>query len=156
MAVATCKSAPRFRHNHASTPPLSFLQAGCPSCHPTNAAIDRYLLPARPQQEILVLPAGPQQHCWLQSLLLRPLLRQTDRRMPYHFTDPAPHTMRAVSIVHYNRRYRNWPLTTLTLDWLNNLWSNCTSSLAAPVLGSPSAIFSLISRSRSFCNRFLH
>jgi len=24
--------------NHASTPPLSFLQAGCPSCHPTNNA----------------------------------------------------------------------------------------------------------------------
>jgi len=24
--------------NHASTPPLSFLQAGCPSCHPTNSA----------------------------------------------------------------------------------------------------------------------
>ena len=23
--------------NHASTPPLSFLQAGCPSCHPTNS-----------------------------------------------------------------------------------------------------------------------
>ena len=22
--------------NHASIPPLSFLQAGCPSCHPTN------------------------------------------------------------------------------------------------------------------------
>jgi len=22
--------------NHASTPPLSFLQARCPSCHPTN------------------------------------------------------------------------------------------------------------------------
>jgi len=22
--------------NHASTPPLNFLQAGCPSCHPTN------------------------------------------------------------------------------------------------------------------------
>jgi len=22
--------------NHASTPPLSFLQAGCPSCHPIN------------------------------------------------------------------------------------------------------------------------
>jgi len=22
--------------NHASTPPLGFLQAGCPSCHPTN------------------------------------------------------------------------------------------------------------------------
>jgi len=23
--------------NHAITPPLSFLQAGCPSCHPTNS-----------------------------------------------------------------------------------------------------------------------
>jgi len=23
--------------NDASTPPLSFLQAGCPSCHPTNS-----------------------------------------------------------------------------------------------------------------------
>jgi len=24
-------------NNHASTPPLSFLQAGCPFCHPTNS-----------------------------------------------------------------------------------------------------------------------
>jgi len=24
-------------HNHASIPPLNFLQAGCPSCHPTNS-----------------------------------------------------------------------------------------------------------------------
>jgi len=24
-------------HIHASTPPLSFLQAGCPSCRPTNS-----------------------------------------------------------------------------------------------------------------------
>jgi len=23
--------------NHASPPPLNFLQAGCPSCHPTNS-----------------------------------------------------------------------------------------------------------------------
>ena len=23
--------------NHTSTPPLTFLQAGCPSCHPTNS-----------------------------------------------------------------------------------------------------------------------
>jgi len=23
--------------NHASTPPLSFLQVGCPFCHPTNS-----------------------------------------------------------------------------------------------------------------------
>jgi len=25
------------RDNHTSTPPLSFLQAGCPSCRPTNS-----------------------------------------------------------------------------------------------------------------------
>jgi len=31
------KSAPWPRHNHASIPPLSFLQAGCPSCCPTNS-----------------------------------------------------------------------------------------------------------------------
>jgi len=23
--------------NHANTPPVSFLQAGCPSCHPTSS-----------------------------------------------------------------------------------------------------------------------
>ena len=33
-----CKSAPRSRqNNHASTSPLSYLQAGCPSCRPTNS-----------------------------------------------------------------------------------------------------------------------
>jgi len=31
--------------NHASTPPLSFLQAGCPSCHPTNS-VKALLAPA--------------------------------------------------------------------------------------------------------------
>jgi len=32
-------------HNHASTPPLSFLQAGCPSCRPANSikALKGYL-----------------------------------------------------------------------------------------------------------------
>jgi len=27
----------RKTNNHASIPPLSFLQAECPSCHPTNS-----------------------------------------------------------------------------------------------------------------------
>ena len=33
---------------HANTPPLSFLQAGCPSCHPTNSikALKALLMPA--------------------------------------------------------------------------------------------------------------
>jgi len=34
--------------NHASTPPLSFLQAGCPSCHPTNSV--------KALKAILILP----------------------------------------------------------------------------------------------------
>jgi len=33
MQVCTALQA----DNHTSTPPLSFLQAGCPSCHPTNS-----------------------------------------------------------------------------------------------------------------------
>jgi len=35
ISWAICKSAPRSRQT--TTPPLSFLQAGCPSCHPTNS-----------------------------------------------------------------------------------------------------------------------
>ena len=38
ISWAICKSAPRSRqNNHASTSPLSFLQAGYPSCRPTNS-----------------------------------------------------------------------------------------------------------------------
>jgi len=61
--------------NHASTPPLSFLQAGCPSCRPTNsikalkaingrAAVDQYLLPAGPAAANLPHAAdGTERHC---------------------------------------------------------------------------------------------
>ena len=41
ISWAICKSAPCSRqitNNHAKTPPLSFLQAGCPSCHLTTAS----------------------------------------------------------------------------------------------------------------------
>ena len=39
ISWAICKSAPRSRQitMPCSTPPLSFLQAGCPSCRPTNS-----------------------------------------------------------------------------------------------------------------------
>jgi len=42
--------------NHASTPPLSFLQAGCPSCHPTNSV--KALKAQKHHQQL-------QQHFWL-------------------------------------------------------------------------------------------
>jgi len=32
--------------NHASTPPLSFLQAGCPSCRPTNSVKALFIIQA--------------------------------------------------------------------------------------------------------------
>ena len=35
--MQVCTSLQTDNHDHASTPPLSFLQAGCPSCHPTNS-----------------------------------------------------------------------------------------------------------------------
>jgi len=37
ISWAMCKSAPHLTHNHASTPPFSFLQAGCSSCCPTSS-----------------------------------------------------------------------------------------------------------------------
>ena len=38
ISWAACKSAPRSRQITTPVPPpLSFLQAGCPSCHPTNS-----------------------------------------------------------------------------------------------------------------------
>ena len=49
--------------NRASTPPLSFLQAGCPSCHPTNSvkALKATVYIYRVEQKFL---AGDEK-CWL-------------------------------------------------------------------------------------------
>jgi len=41
--------------NHASTPPLSFLQAGCPSCRPTNSV---KALKAKPAGDVSHKPDG--------------------------------------------------------------------------------------------------
>jgi len=38
--------------NHASTSPLSFLQAGCPSCRPTNSVKALYTLKHYPLGEV--------------------------------------------------------------------------------------------------------
>jgi len=40
--------------NHASTPPLSFLQAGCPSCRPTNSvkAVKAFIKQSQTSQKL--------------------------------------------------------------------------------------------------------
>jgi len=42
--------------NHASTPPLSFLQAGCPSCRPTSSvkALKAMFVPATRSKTVLL------------------------------------------------------------------------------------------------------
>jgi len=47
-------------HNHASTPPLSFLQAGCPSCRLTNSA--------KALKAIQLMPLHPKAHHLLPRL----------------------------------------------------------------------------------------
>ena len=47
------------------------------------------------------------------------------------------------------------PIKCPTWLVLNSLWSNWVSSLPPPALGIPRAIFSLMSRSLSFCKRVL-
>jgi len=39
--------------NHTSIPPLSFLQVGCPSCHPTNSIKALKAVVANPNQQQL-------------------------------------------------------------------------------------------------------
>jgi len=65
--------------NNASTSPLSFLQAGCPSCRPTNSVKALKATEGTVQQSINIS---------------RPLLLQTDGQTPYRYTDPGLHTMR--------------------------------------------------------------
>ena len=46
--------------NHASTPPLCFLQTGCPSCCPTNSikALKAHSVPKKPCINIIVVKCG--------------------------------------------------------------------------------------------------
>ena len=46
--------------NHASTPPLSFLQAGCPSCRPTNSVKALPQLTLNPNRHLPLI--GPLQY----------------------------------------------------------------------------------------------
>ena len=52
--------------NHPSTPPLSLLQAGCPSCRPTNCVKAQAGCPScRPTNNVKALKAQKHQHDYL-------------------------------------------------------------------------------------------
>jgi len=62
--------------NHANIPPLSFLQAGCPSCHPTNSvkalkAINKKLKerswPKRKENEVALQRAEMRMIRWMEN-----------------------------------------------------------------------------------------
>ena len=70
--------------NHASTPPLSFLQAGCPSCHPTNSV---KALKARKQQSSRIKSQTSFQYP--KPTYLRNLLLQEKSRQPPFSANPS-------------------------------------------------------------------
>jgi len=57
-------------NNHASTPPLSFLQAGCPSCRPTNS--------------VKALKAKALKATTLFVKIIDPIIRQPGFNLPRH------------------------------------------------------------------------
>ena len=67
-----------------------------------------------PCTDISSLPGPQQQTC--SSEFAVPTLGQTDKRTPYRFIDPAPHTMRAVLVL----------LHSFTLWWIHQSRCNCT------------------------------
>jgi len=48
--------------NHASTPPLSFLQAGCPSCHPTNCVKALKAITSQTDEKSALTPKPDRNH----------------------------------------------------------------------------------------------
>ena len=78
ISWATCTSAPRSREiNHTSTPPLSFLQAGCPSCCPTNSikALKAFVTHTNPSHISLsnIQTRWTSTACFINRELLHPL-----------------------------------------------------------------------------------
>ena len=72
--------------NHTSnprSPPLSFLQAACPSCHPTNS----------------IKALNARKH-WRQHLVLK----YTQWPLPRHFSDPS-HVALPISCIYYSQRH---------------------------------------------------
>ena len=62
--------------NHASTPPLSFLQAECPSCRPTNSVKARkanviVVTAGLLHSRVSVVPSGPPKPCYATAGLSR-------------------------------------------------------------------------------------
>jgi len=75
--------------NHTSTPPLSFLQAGCPSCCPTNSVKALKASQHSAANPLATVAADDRRD------------RQTDGRTAHRYIDPAAHTTQAASVMQY-------------------------------------------------------
>ena len=61
--------------NHASTPPLSFLQAGCPSCRPTNSVKALKAVKSRTEMTIITT-VRYQRSTWVESIRVDKVTRK--------------------------------------------------------------------------------
>jgi len=99
-------------HNHASTPPLSFLQARCPFCHPTNsvkalkAAIKPKLVPKNAPGCTISRGTAKNFLRWAQPLITVPYPSGKGNIMPLirlPFTNWAPHLLLTTSGTGFHR-----------------------------------------------------
>ena len=114
--------------NHASTPPLCFLQARCPSCRPTNsvkalkATLHNYTSPEM-HFSFYSLPSNDRQLSWAcASHQLNPALLAT-----MHTSHPELHCCQSTSAaaVWLLRHRRRFPSLLQCLQQHNNITCQC-------------------------------
>ena len=86
--------------NHTSTPPLSFLQAGCPSCRPTNSVKGDIMAQCRIISPVCLLPCWPvtmllisvswQRHALYRVLFYTVSQKKRHRTLAHNFTKYLP------------------------------------------------------------------
>ena len=115
-------------HNHASTPPISFLQARCPSCCPTNSvkALKAFIIQYKQIQNIRLLTSNVQnKQQWQQKQIpgvfnskLTFLATVTNRSTDWHQQHAQRSEESSVNLLecvaeHHGKKVDNWKLGTV-------------------------------------------
>ena len=125
--------------NHASTPPLSFLQAGCPSCRPTNSVKALKAMKEKTQKKTpkrTKLSSDTGSHVVNGKLMLQPKNRSTYQCPGINFTLEIQQQFSHLHIatMSSNMQRRQIVLTQCTHKWtlltstLNKLWRVCITT----------------------------